>query len=198
MVQPVSRLRMQDFTSGTYSVGKVLNAISATYEPARTEPPRRYTQSDLLDAMMSAYRFATNDADRAVLKQISGLGTSRTRESIITGLLSRGFVEVRKSPRERSRAELVPTPAGRAIVGGLPEMLTSVAMTAKWELAFQLIEKGKANAADVDRHLTALLGKIVSHAAGAEKIDLKMPDSSGKGPSNPFSRTALGAGKKHE
>ena len=99
-----ARLRMEDFKRGTYQVGRVLNAVSASYEPARTEPPRRYTQSDLLDAMMSAYKFASNDADRAVLKQIAGLGTSRTRESTITGLLNRGFVETRKSPRERARA----------------------------------------------------------------------------------------------
>ncbi|HWS26684.1 MAG TPA: DNA topoisomerase, partial [Xanthomonadales bacterium] len=169
-----SHLKMQDFTSGTYAVGRVLNAVSATYEPQRTEPPRRYDQSDLLDAMMAAYKFADNDADRAILKQISGLGTSRTRESIITKMLERGFVETRKA---RARTELVPTAAGRAIVEGLPDLLTSVAMTAKWELAFQLIEKGKASASDVDRHLAILLNKIVSHAAGAPPIDLKIEDA---------------------
>lgn len=190
-----SRLRIEDFARGSYAVGRVLNAVSATYEPGRTEPPRRYTQSDLLDAMMAAYKFASNDADRAVLKQISGLGTSRTREAIITGLLNRGFVESRKSPRERSRADLVPTPAGRAIVEGLPDMLTSVAMTAKWELAFQLIEKGKASAADVDRHLAVMLQNIVSLAAGTAPIDLKIPVKPAKGAANPFSK--IPAAVKH-
>jgi len=193
-----ARLRMEDFKRGTYQVGRVLNAVSASYEPARTEPPRRYTQSDLLDAMMSAYKFASNDADRAVLKQIAGLGTSRTRESTITGLLNRGFVETRKSPRERARAELVPTPAGRLIIEGLPEVLTSVALTAKWELAFQLIERGKASAADVDRHLVAMLHKIVALAAGTAPIDLKIPTKPAKGGGNPFSKAHAGAsGVKH-
>lgn len=192
MAGATSQLRMQDFTSGGYAVGRVLNAVSATYEPARTEPPQRYTQSDLLDAMMAAYKFATNDADRAVLKQISGLGTSRTREAIITKMMDRGFVQTRKA---RSRTELVPTPAGRAIVEGLPEVLTSVAMTAKWELAFQLIEKGVASAADVDRHLAILLDKIVSHASGAPAIDLKIAAAPGKGAANPFAKSA--SGTKH-
>lgn len=198
MTPSTSRLRIDDFKRGAYAVGKVLNAVNATYEPARTEPPRRYTQSDLLDAMMAAYKFATNDADRAVLKQISGLGTSRTREAIITGLLNRGFVETRKSPRERRRTEMVPTPAGRAIVEGLPEMLTSVAMTAKWELAFQMVEKGVASPDDVNRHLEAMLQKIVSVAAGADPIDLQIPAKTGKGTTNPYSKVPAGnSGLKH-
>lgn len=183
-----SYLKMQDFTSGAYAVGRVLNAVSATYEPQRTEPPRRYDQSDLLDAMMAAYKFADNEADRAILKQISGLGTSRTRESIITKMLDRGFVQTRKA---RSRTELVPTAAGRAIVEGLPDLLTSVAMTAKWELAFQLIEKGRASSSDVDRHLTILLNKIVNHAAGAAPIDLSIQDGAlAKKVLNPFGKAS--------
>lgn len=195
-----SQLRLDDFKSGAYKVGRVLNAVSATYESARTEPPRRYTQSDLLDAMMAAYKFASNDADRAVLKQVAGLGTSRTREAIITGLLNRGFMETRKSPRERGRTELVPTAAGRSIIEGLPEVLTSVALTAKWELAFQLIEKGKATAADVDRHLQALLHKIVQLAAGSAPIDIKIAPKPASGAvANPFTKTPQkgASGVKH-
>ena len=69
-------------------------------------------------------------------------------------------------------------------------MLTNVALTAKWELAFQLIEKGKAQAADVDRHLKALLDKIVSEAAGCAPIDLKMPAQPTGKTINPFSKTS--------
>jgi DNA topoisomerase IA len=155
-------MKLSDFEQGVYRVGKVVNAVSCTYERQRTEPPSRYTQSDLMDDMMAAYKFAKTDAERAVLNQISGLGTSRTREPTITSMITRGFLTVRKAGR--GRIELVPSDAARSIISHLPEMLTSVAMTAKWELAFRLVEQGKASADDVRQHLRATLDNIVADA----------------------------------
>jgi len=122
----------QDFEQGgRFQVGRVVQAKNASYEASRTEPPKRYTQSDLIDAMMAASRFAKSDRDRALLREIAGLGTSRTREAIITNLVDREFLTEGKPSRSRSRVELRPTEAAMTIIESLPEMLTDPATTAK-------------------------------------------------------------------
>jgi DNA topoisomerase IA len=182
----MSGLKISDFENGSYSVGKVIGAVSATYEKGVTEPPRRYTQSDLIDDMMAAHKFATTEQDRSVLKQISGLGTSRTREPTISGLLTRGFIDQKRS---HGRMELIPTSHARTIIENMPAMLTSVAMTAKWEMAFRLIEEGKATPGDVEKHLNVALQAIVDDAKSKGTIAIAATAPSGA------HRAPSGAGK---
>jgi DNA topoisomerase-3 len=164
-------MRAGDFTeNGAYKVGRVVGAVSASYERCETEPARRYTQSDLIDDMMAAYKFAANDQERQVLRQIDGLGTSRTRESTITALIERGFLQEKKS--RRGKSELTPTPLARAIVEHLPESLTNVGTTAKWELAFRMIEEGRAEPEQAKRYLRATLEQIVKDAQGKGRIQM--------------------------
>lgn len=163
-------MKASDFESGAYRVGRVVGAVSASYERCETEPPRRYTQSDLIDDMMAAYKFAGTEQERQVLRQIDGLGTSRTRESTITALIERGFLQEKRS--RRGKAELSPTPLARAIVQHLPAMLTSVGTTAKWELAFRLIEQGKAEPEQAQMYLRATLEQIVKDARGKGRIEM--------------------------
>lgn len=165
----------QDFEQGgRFQVGRVVQAKNATYEAARTEPPKRYTQSDLIDAMMAASRFAKNDRDRGLLREIAGLGTSRTRESIITGLVDRAFLTEAKASRSRSRVELKPTEAAMTIIDSLPEMLTDPATTAKWELAFQMLEAGKATPEQLRAYFEALLAEIVAQAQGLGTVPISI------------------------
>jgi len=167
-------MRLEDFDAdGRFQVGRVLQAKNATFEAMRTEPPARYTQSDLIDAMMSAHKFATNDRDRALLRQTAGLGTSRTREAIITALYDRGFLVHEKTKRSRSRIEMRPSETARIIVSNLPALLTSPATTAKWELAFQMIESGKAQMSDIERYFNSLLAEIVAQAKGLGTIKIE-------------------------
>jgi DNA topoisomerase-3 len=165
----------QDFQEGgRFQVGRVVQAKNATFEASRTEPPKRYTQSDLIDAMMAASRFAKNDRDRALLREIAGLGTSRTRESIITGLVDRGFLAEVKFNRSRSRVELQPSEAAMTIIESLPEMLTDPATTAKWELAFQMLESGKATPENLRSYFESMLKDIVNQAKGIGRLAVDM------------------------
>lgn len=165
----------QDFEDGgRFQVGRVVQAKNATYESARTEAPKRYTQSDLMDAMMSAARFAKNARDRELLREISGLGTSRTREAIITGLVDRAFLCEIKAGRSRSRVELQPTEAAMTIIESLPEMLTDPATTAKWELGFQMVEQGKASFSDLRKYFEAMLKEVVAQAKGIGSLTVSM------------------------
>jgi len=165
----------QDFEQGgRFQVGRVVQAKNASYEASRTEPPKRYTQSDLIDAMMAASRFAKSDRDRALLREIAGLGTSRTREAIITNLVDREFLTEGKPSRSRSRVELRPTEAAMTIIESLPEMLTDPATTAKWELAFQMLESGKATPEHLRSYFESLLKEVVNQAKGIGTLAIDM------------------------
>jgi DNA topoisomerase-3 len=158
-------MNINSFKDGTYQVGKVVGAVSASYERAQTKPPSRYTESSLIDDMLSASKFAANDAERTVLKQISGLGTSRTRQPTITGLIDKGLMKTQRSKSgQRKVDEIVPTDIGRTIINYLPDMLTNVATTAKWESAFRMIEQGKTTGLAVKNVLATVLRQIVDKA----------------------------------
>lgn len=159
-------MKLSDFSpGGAYTVGRVVGAVSATYASEQTEPPERYTQASLMDDMMAAHKFARTEQDRQTLRQIDGLGTARTREPTITALINRGFLELRK-PKRGKQVHLVPTALAREIARHLPPMLTDVGTTAKWELAFRLIEQGKATPAQAREYLKATLARIVADAKG--------------------------------
>lgn len=174
----------EDFKDGgRFQVGRVVQAKNATYESARTEPPKRYTQSDLIDVMMNAARFAKSPKERELLRQIAGLGTSRTREATITGMVDRGLLCEIKASRSRSRVEMQPSEAAITIIENLPEMLTDPATTAKWELAFQMLEQGKASLQDVLRYFEGMLHEVVAQAKSTGSLTVYVQKASP--PSNP-------------
>ncbi|MFC7685005.1 DNA topoisomerase [Ureibacillus sp. GCM10028918] len=57
-----------------------------------TEPPARYTDSTLLDAMFHAGRFVEDKELQKILKDAEGIGTSATRAEIIEKLISIGMM----------------------------------------------------------------------------------------------------------
>lgn len=57
-----------------------------------TEPPSRYTDSTLLDAMFHAGRFVEDKELQKILKDAEGIGTSATRAEIIEKLISIGMI----------------------------------------------------------------------------------------------------------
>lgn len=122
-----------------YEMGQVVGAAAARYEKKETTPPERFTEATLLDEMSAAWKYAKTPEDRAVLKSI-GLGTSRTRLPMISGLISRQILNVEKKGK---RSELVPSALAMALRDMLPPFVTDVAYTAKWEITFQMIAKGQ-------------------------------------------------------
>lgn len=158
-----------------YQVGQVVGAASARLEAKVTSPPPRYTEDSLLDAMLSAHRFAKTDQDRAVLKETEGLGTSRTRVPTITNLIARGLLI---SQKKGKRHELRSSELARAVVAALPPILTDVALTAKWEVAFGMVEAGKIGWRQVVERNDQFVEHIVAHARqqqGQIKVTVPAP-----------------------
>lgn len=165
----------------SYKVGQVVGAVTAKYDARKTQPPARYTEDTLLDAMLNAYRFAKSDADREILRQ-TGLGTSRTRSGIIENLIGRQFIS--RSKRGKAH-ELISTPSARSIVKYLPEYLLSVATTAKWEVAFSMIEKGQVDPAMVKSKVIDYVRDIVKKAQESAKSLSGVMATAAAVPANP-------------
>ena len=141
-----------------YKVGQVLHAASARLERAQTKPPAYYTEQTLLDDMCSAHKFAKTEEDRAVLRQVAGIGTARTRGGIIEGLVRRGFIERKKVGKNH---QLRITAEGRHLLSGLPAEMKDVALTAKWERALGMVAEGRASGAQLVSKVSGVLRQMV-------------------------------------
>lgn len=168
----------QQLNTSTYEVGQVIGAVSARYKAARTTPPDHYDMATILDAMLSADRFAKNEADRKILRQVEGIGTSRTRQSIVEGLVNKGLLYTeRKGKRHVVRAN----PIAMQLREKLPPILTDVALTAKWELAFSMIERGEVDWRSVVDRTYQFVAAVVDQAKSQRgQFDLSAQGSARK------------------
>lgn len=159
--------------ASAYQVGQIVHAVAAKFEAKKTEPPARYSQDTLLDDMLAAHKFAKTPQDREILKSVEGLGTSRTRQSMIDGAVRRGFfVSVKKGKRH----VLESTPMAKTMMASLQPELKDVAQTAKWELAFSMIERGEVTLAQVvDRAYHFVTGVVAYAKDQRGKIKVSMP-----------------------
>lgn len=92
----------------------------------KTKAPPQFTEATLLGAMLNAGRYAEDDEDAEQLKAIEGIGTPATRDTVIEKLLTRKYLR-------RQKGKIVSEQRGRDLIDVLPDDLTSVTKTAKWE-----------------------------------------------------------------
>ncbi|GAA4882942.1 DNA topoisomerase III [Ferrimonas pelagia] len=95
-----------------------------------TEPPKRFTEASLLQAITGIGRFVQDDALKAILRETDGLGTEATRAGIIELLFKRGFLQ-------RQGKAIVATAAGQGLIQALPAQASYPDMTARWESQLQ-------------------------------------------------------------
>jgi len=176
-----------------YQVGQVVGAVSARLEQKVTRPPERYSQDELLDDMLAAHKFAKSPEEREVLKNTEGLGTSRTRIAIVTGLVQRGLL---LSQKKGKRHEIRSSDFARALVKLLPARMLDVATTARWEIAFKAIEDGRVTLEQVVERNFLTVQEMVE-TARTQKAQYQPPASGfgvpSKNPSGgPAGKTAGG------
>ena len=119
--------------------GDTLNVIESQVEPKQTQPPARYTEGTLIQAMKTIGKTVDHPALKQRLKETSGIGTEATRASMIEVLLKRGFMV-------KKQKSLISTDAARVLIDALPEPVKDPATTAVWEQALEAIAEGKGNA----------------------------------------------------
>ena len=104
------------------------------------EPPKRYTESDLITSMETAGKNIEDEQVRELMKsENKGLGTAATRTNIINSLFSRGYLS-------KNNKSIIPTEKGIFLIEKLPvEELKNPEMTGQWEKRLHDIAAGKEN-----------------------------------------------------
>ncbi|OPB92615.1 type IA DNA topoisomerase [Elizabethkingia occulta] len=126
VIQELPELRVNDEI-------KIKEAVIAG---KKTQPPKLYTEGGLLFAMETAGKELKVKEEFKALQNI-GIGTPATRSVIIETLLARDYIV-------REKKSLIPTEKGLMVYNLVKDMkIADVAMTTKWELAFQKIENGE-------------------------------------------------------
>ncbi|HZG71711.1 MAG TPA: DNA topoisomerase, partial [Chondromyces sp.] len=124
----------------------------------KTQPPKRYTEGQLITLMKTAGKYLDNEELEKVLKKTEGLGTEATRAGIITMLKDRKYIEVRKN-------QVFATDKGKVLIEAIGDkILASPEMTAKWEQRLSEIGEGKASPAVFMEQTKKLVGKIIQDA----------------------------------
>lgn len=120
---------------------------------SKTQPPKRYTEGQLITLMKTAGKHIEDKELEKVLLQTEGLGTEATRAGIITMLKSRKYIEIKRNlVYATAKAKIIITAIGK-------ELLASPEMTAKWEQRLKEISEGKANA----KQFIELTNKMITH-----------------------------------
>jgi len=102
----------------------------------KTQPPKPYTQGELVKTMKSVAKFVTDPRLKQKLKETAGIGTEATRASIINGLLGRGYL-LKKSRAVRASG------AAFTLIDAVPAAIADPGTTALWEQALDMIETGQ-------------------------------------------------------
>ena len=105
-----------------------------------TEPPKHYTEPELITAMETAGKHLEDEEARALMKaENKGLGTAATRAAIINSLFSKERAYLTKDGKS-----VLPTEKGFFLIEHLPvEELKSPEMTGQWEKRLHDVATGK-------------------------------------------------------
>lgn len=138
--EEISGQKLGQITKGqSFSIGQV------QAEKKLTEPPARFSESDIL-GQMEKY----------------GLGTPATRAEIIERIIETEVVE-------RKNGRLHPTPKGKQLMDLVNEELTSPELTAQWEKELEAISRGKGDPKQFLKRIRKQTEQLISEIKTSDK-----------------------------
>ncbi len=133
--------------------GEQGKTIKVDVKESQTQPPKRYTEGQLITLMKTAGRHIDDKELEKILTRTEGLGTEATRAGIITMLKDRLYIDVKKNlVYATAKAKILIEAIGQ-------DILASPEMTAKWEQRLKEISQGSA----VPKHFMDQTKKMVNH-----------------------------------
>ena len=154
--------------------GDETNVAASELIKKKTEPPKPYTEGELLNAMENAGKFIDDEELKQQLKE-SGIGTPATRAAIIERIIDVGYVM-------RKGKSLLPTDKGTKLISVLPDELKSAETTGKWEKGLSLISKGTMDSTRFMGSINRFTKFIVESADKPQAIQFEKEEKSyGKG-----------------
>ncbi|MDH0096539.1 DNA topoisomerase III [Pseudomonas sp. GD04158] len=144
----------------------------------KTQPPKPYTQGDLIKAMKGVAKLVNDPRLKQKLKETTGIGTEATRASIIKGLLERGYL------LKKGRAVWA-SDAACTLVDAVPAAITDPGTTAIWEQALDMIEAGEMTLETFVAKQSTWITQLVQQYRAAT-LAIKLPE----GPACPLCGSA--------
>lgn len=144
----------------------------------KTQPPKPYTQGDLIKAMKGVAKLVTDPRLKQKLKETTGIGTEATRASIIKGLLDRGYL-VKKGRAVRA------SDAACTLIDAVPAAITDPGTTAILEQALDMIEAGEMTLESFVAKQSVWITQLVQQYRAAN-LAIKLPE----GPACPLCGSA--------
>ena len=139
--------KKQEMPLPLLSEGQLLSVLGHQILSKMTEPPPRYTDSTLLDAMFHAGRFVEDKQLQTILKDAEGIGTSATRAEIIEKLITIGMMA-------REGKSFVATDFGIDVISSLGDHdVVSPVLTAIWSKKLKDIVDGSLSSRDFYRQM---------------------------------------------
>ena len=135
----------------------------------KTEPPKPYTEGELLSAMENAGRFIDDEELKQQLKE-AGIGTPATRAAIIERIIDVGYVT-------RKGKTLLPSEKGVKLIDVLPDELKSAETTGKWEKGLSSISKGTLQSARFMESINRFTRFIVTSADNSPPVEFEREES---------------------
>ena len=157
--------------------GQTATLTQPRVQAKETQPPPRYNEGTLVDAMQNAWRFVKDEALRDRLKEAKGIGTPATRAEIIKGLKRQNLLAA-------DGKLVVPTTAGLQLyelLRGAAPALVDPGTTAVWEMRLDDVVVGKADFLAVIDEIAGEAERLISvlrqHTGGT--VNLSQPVSAG-------------------
>lgn len=119
-----------------------------------TQPPKYYTEADLLRAMETAGKQVEDEELRDLMKE-NGIGRPSTRAGIIETLQKRHYIR-------KDKKRLLATPTGIELIDTIQNgLLKSAELTGQWEKKLRMIEDGKYEVNAFMEELKVMVNEIV-------------------------------------
>ncbi len=124
-----------------------------------TQPPKPFTEGDLIKAMKNVAKLVDDPRLKQKLKDTTGIGTEATRAGIIQGLLDRGYLV-------KNGKALNATPAAFSLIDAVPRAIADPGTTAIWEQALDMVQSGEMSLETFVAKQSAWMSKQVERCAG--------------------------------
>ena len=124
-----------------------------------TQPPKPFTEGDLIQAMKNVAKLVDDPRLKQKLKDTTGIGTEATRAGIIQGLLDRGYLK-------KNGKALNATPAAFSLIDAVPRAIADPGTTAIWEQALDMVQSGEMSLEEFVAKQSAWMSKQVERCSG--------------------------------
>ncbi|TVT79723.1 DNA topoisomerase III [Pseudomonas sp. H3(2019)] len=139
-----------------------------------TQPPKPFTEGDLIKAMKNVAKLVEDPLLKQKLKDTTGIGTEATRAGIIQGLLDRGYLI-------KNGKALAATPPAFSLIDAVPRAIADPGTTAIWEQALDMVQSSEMSLEEFVAKQAAWMSKQVGRCSGL-RLTISGPASpAGKG-----------------